>query len=42
MHPYDATTYHADLPNAGAAFQDRFERVVSRHDGRFLTAADVA
>jgi transcriptional regulator with XRE-family HTH domain len=41
MHPYDATGYHADLPNAGVAFRDRFERVVARHDGRFLTATDI-
>ena len=43
MHPYDATDHHTDLPNAGAAFRKRVERLLTDVSDRysFVTAADV-
>jgi len=41
MHPYDATSYHSDLENAGATFRTRIEQLVDWTDRRFVTATDL-
>lgn len=41
LHPYDATDYHADLPNNGDAFRERFESLIGWFDGEYLNASEV-
>lgn len=42
MHPYDATEYHGDLPNAGPVFRDRLEEILSAVDpSTYVTATDL-
>jgi hypothetical protein len=42
MHPYDATEYHAELENSGAAFRERAESLLAEADESvFLTATGI-
>lgn len=41
MHPYDATTHHRELQNAGQPFRNRIEHLFSTVD-QFVTASEIA
>ncbi|MBX0303040.1 polysaccharide deacetylase family protein [Haloarcula salinisoli] len=42
MHPYDATTHHADLENAGSEFRNRVERLLDPvAPAAFVTASEL-
>lgn len=40
MHPYDATTYHTTLTNAGDRFRQRIEILFNETDRSFVTASE--
>lgn len=41
FHPYDATSYHADLENGGEPFRQRLETLLERFDGEFRSAGEL-
>lgn len=41
IHPYDATTHHATMTNAGGQFRRRLEILFETSDRSFVTASDV-